>query len=194
MSTVYTAEIEKNISFNDFIMGCARAFGALITMRDDPPSAKIPDQFEPSPYHSKRLSEARVELKKLQHMSLAEASAIAIKEFNTTVASHNITIAEENKLREKYSSMLSKVEQWTPPTQDHTELKSFMRKQIQESIEFDCHSTHHSPKLKTGAKWLKENIAKTLKDINYHETEFQKDTEIAKSRTLWIKQLRESLD
>ena len=47
MPTGYTAPIKDGISFNDFMWGCARAFGALIMMRDDPPGTPIPERFEP---------------------------------------------------------------------------------------------------------------------------------------------------
>lgn len=38
MPTGYTDAIKDGISFNQFILSCARAFGALITMRDEPSS------------------------------------------------------------------------------------------------------------------------------------------------------------
>ena len=60
MPTGYTATLmEKGQTFQEFIMGCARAFGALIEMRDSPNDAPIPDKFEPSDYHAKRLIESR---------------------------------------------------------------------------------------------------------------------------------------
>ena len=46
----YTSKLhDGDQPFNEFIMSCARAFGALVTMRDDPNDAPIPE-FEVSEY------------------------------------------------------------------------------------------------------------------------------------------------
>ena len=34
--TGYTSKIAQDITFKDFVMSCARAFGALVTLRDKP--------------------------------------------------------------------------------------------------------------------------------------------------------------
>jgi hypothetical protein len=54
--------VEKNQTFPQFAMSCARAFGALIEMRDEGMDAKIPDEIKPEPYHKKAAAEARKEL------------------------------------------------------------------------------------------------------------------------------------
>ncbi len=73
MPTGYTAILmEKGQTFQEFIMGCARAFGALIEMRDSPNDAPIPDKFEPSDYHAKRIIELREKLAKFKLMTDAE--------------------------------------------------------------------------------------------------------------------------
>lgn len=53
MPTGYTAAVEDGTitEFDDFAWQCARAFGALIMMRDDPMSAPIPQKFEPTAEH-----------------------------------------------------------------------------------------------------------------------------------------------
>ena len=52
MPTEYTDAIADGISFNDFMMKCARGMGALIMMSDEPSDAPILEQFEPSDYCS----------------------------------------------------------------------------------------------------------------------------------------------
>lgn len=56
MPTGYTWDIKDEITFEQFIMNCARAFGALVEMRDEPRDKKIPDELKPSDYHNKELS------------------------------------------------------------------------------------------------------------------------------------------
>jgi len=46
--------LDDKQDFRTFAMSCARAFGALITMRDEPADAPIPDEFKPDPYHMER--------------------------------------------------------------------------------------------------------------------------------------------
>ena len=66
MPTGYTAKLmEQGQTFPEFIMSCARAFGALIMMRDDPANAPIPEKFEPSDYHVRALKKAYVEQTRL---------------------------------------------------------------------------------------------------------------------------------
>jgi hypothetical protein len=58
MPTGYTAKLmEEGQSFPEFAMRCARNFGALIMMRDESLDVPIPEQFEPSDYYRKKLSE-----------------------------------------------------------------------------------------------------------------------------------------
>lgn len=52
MPTGYTAGVKDGTvtDFKAFVMQCARAFGALIDMRDDPSDVPIPKSFAPSSY------------------------------------------------------------------------------------------------------------------------------------------------
>ena len=66
MPTGYTADVMdgKVTDFKLFAMQCARAFGALVIMRDEPLNAEIPDEFSPSNYHFQELEQARERLAK----------------------------------------------------------------------------------------------------------------------------------
>jgi len=71
MATGYTLDVEKGISFEKFIMKCARGFGACVTLRDS--SAPIPEKFEPSPYHKNKIANIKREITKLKDMTPFEA-------------------------------------------------------------------------------------------------------------------------
>lgn len=61
MPTGYTAAVcdGKITEFPAFALQCARAFGALITMRDDAMNAPIPEEIKPdTSYYDKNISEA----------------------------------------------------------------------------------------------------------------------------------------
>ena len=81
MPTGYTAAIADGVTFEQFALNCARAFGALIDMRDEPSDAPIPERFEPSNYHEKKIAEINDELVRLKEMSQDEAKMVAHQEW-----------------------------------------------------------------------------------------------------------------
>lgn len=87
MPTGYTYLIEKGCTFKEFVLGCSRAFGALISMRDSASDAEIPYEFKPSDYHLRELGEAKAKLKALPLMSTEEIDTARKARFNKVVAS-----------------------------------------------------------------------------------------------------------
>ena len=193
MPTGYTSDISKGISFEEFALNCAKAFGACVTMRDEPNDKKIPDEFKPSDYHSKAIVEAEKRYKKLKSISIEQAEKEAIKMFKAVQKQYNKWDKDKTELKEKYELMLSKVRAWTPPSNDHKEYKNFMIKQIEGSIEFDCSFYPRDFKLLTGENWLKKEIDEALYDINYHTKKDAEERKRVAKRNIWIKQLRQSL-
>lgn len=195
MPTGYTANIKDGITFKQFIMNCARAFGACVTMRDDPQDTPIPEEFKPSDYHIKKLIELQAENKAINAMSIKEATAKAKIEYDEKVVYNEQGIKESNDLRQKYWEMLSKVTNWQPPTDDHKELKDFMVQQITESIAFDCGTEYYKKPVEilTGEQWLSKKKQSLLKDIAYYTQQRQEEVERTQKRNEWIKQLRNSV-
>jgi len=198
MPTGYTAAIADGISFNDFILRCARmlAFGALILMRDDPNDKPIPEEFKLSDYHSKKIVETMKELKALESLSEKGADKRAEQDYQAALKDKKDGIEKTNKLRKKYTSMLIQVKTWIPPSPDHIGLKDFMIKQIEESIGFDCGTDYYTRqriKPQSGKEWLAERNQMLLKDLAYYAEEDEKERERTAGRNRWIKQLRESL-
>ncbi len=196
MPTGYTADVQdgKLTEFNDFALRCARAFGALITMRDDPMDAPLPDKIEPSTsYHDKALAEATATLARLRDMTPAKAEKEAQKAHAKLMAAHEEYEAEKRLRRERYEAMLAKVREWTPPTKDHVGLKTFMKEQLAESIKFDCGPPSPAPKLQSGPDWLAAELARAERDLKYHTENRAEEVQRAEGRTEWVKQLRKSL-
>lgn len=189
MPTGYTAIIADGVDFQTFVMKCARAMGALITMRDDPDSAKIPEKFEPSDYHPKEIKKAQAMLAQLSKMSLKQSQHAAQKSYEDELTRRQLRISEDGILRQKYNEMLNKVRAWQPPSPDHIEFKKFMIGQIEGSIKQDCsllayYRSQPIPLL-TAQEWLKKEQDQALRDLEYHIR--------ASSRT-WVQQLRKSLE
>lgn len=104
MPTGYTADLmEKGMEFKPFVLQCARAFGALITMRDDSLDAPIPEKFEPDDYHIKKLAEAIQEQKRLQSMTDDEKVSFGIQAREENIVSHQKKSCNSNS-RERASN------------------------------------------------------------------------------------------
>lgn len=201
MPTSYTATIEKGISFPEFAMNCARNFGALISMRDDPMDTEIPDEFPPDEYYKNKIIHLESEIKELEKKSLPELDSLMLNEFNNEVKSLKQYIEKDSSLLQKYESMLAKVEQWNPPTVDHEELKNFMISQIWDSIKFDCNQNYWEEKLKnkldnkpTHAEQWRENKLNVFQEGLFRcKKEWRKEQKRATERTEWVRQLKKSL-
>lgn len=196
MPTGYTSAIKDGITFEEFVMSCARAFGALVTMRDEPHDAKIPKKFEPDDYHTKRLIESEKRAKELRDMTVWEAAKCATAAYNNRVQEIEKVIKERKELRAKYEAMLVKVVAWKPPTEDHVNLQNFMVEQITGSIDFDCNVSHYleNPPVKMdGEVWRREAQERVVKDIAYYKAEEVKEQQRAADQTRWVTELRRSL-
>ena len=194
MPTGYTAAIKDGISFEEFALGCARAFGALVTMRDEPSDAEIPDSFEPSDYHAKMLEEAKNRLHYLQCLSLEDAGILAEQQHKDESARLSKRLEENSALMASYRAMLEQAKAWTPPSSDHVNLKEFMVGQIEESIRFDdCSEYCEPPPKKSGEQWRADQIKAAEWSVSYHEKEHKAEVARCKERTEWVKDLRSSL-
>jgi hypothetical protein len=195
MPTGYTAAIKDGISFEKFVWNCARAFGALVTMRDDPMDAPIPQAFEASPYYAEALAKAQAELARLKAMTTREISAACEADYQAAVKRRSERIAEAAELRRKYLVMHAKVQAWTPPTPDHESMKKFMAEQIETSIDHDCDISYYKgePKKQSPEAWHAAEVIRAEHDIEYYEREFANEQERIDSRNAWLKALRESV-
>lgn len=198
MPTGYTSEIEQGITFQQFAMRCARAFGALIMMRDDPMDAVIPDEFIPSEYHTKEITKEEAELAKIRTMSPPAVKKAIQAEFDAELKSIDDMISKSRNTKSKYEAMLCRVKGWTPPTPDHIELKNFMIKQIEESISFDCSGGYWEDKrrnltLRDVQDWRQAKIKQHLDSIAYHQKEYKAEVDRCAFRSKWVRELRESL-
>lgn len=195
MPTGYTCKVQSGdiTEFKDFAMECARAFGALVHMRDNPQDAEIPEVIEPSTFYAKELDKATADLAALEAMDdetirerAADANVKAEKYYHDEVARRH---AE----RARYYAMLDKVRAWTPPTPDHEDLKRFMTEQLCTSIDFDCKYVPDRPVPKSPTEWLNKQREELKRSIERYTEENNKEIARAAERTAWIKALREAL-
>lgn len=195
MPTGYTYEVQegKITEFPDFAMQCARAFGALIMMRDDPPDAPIRPR-EVGDYHKNELADAQAELARYEAMTTEQADAEAEAAYQKACGYRRESEARCKLHRDRYEAMLAKVNEWTPPTTEHEGLKKFMVQQLTDSIKHDCNVyPEKPPRRETGAEWLAKAIKDAKWSIQYHEEGYAKDVKNANESNGWVEALRESL-
>lgn len=196
MPTGYTSYIYdgKPVTFEQYALGVARAFGACVTLRDDPKDADIPDKFEPSDHHKKRIDEAKARLIYVDSWDENQWETKAERAYESELKKYHERLAKTKDLKLRYEAMLAKARAFKPPTPDHEEYAKMLVEQLEKSIEFDCSTKYLTePTKKTGSKFKAEVINDLCKNIDYHEKEHRKEVERAEKRTAWVRALRESI-
>ncbi len=195
MPTGYTYKVVEGTmsEFADYALGCARAFGALIDLRDEPNDVPIPDEIKPSPYHQDRLAEAKLDLAAWDLMN-----DVARRTKLDTVFEVSLTYFQEWRVKrnledERLLAMRTKVQSWVPPTPDHTEMKKFMIEQLEISLNGESKYFDTAPVKEDFETWETEYRESILKDIAYHEKGWNEEIKRTAERNGWIKALKNSL-
>lgn len=194
MPTGYTYPVVegKVTEFPDFAMQCARAFGALISMRDDAMDAPIPDEIKPSTnYYDQRIATAEAHLAELTTMTAAEAEAAAQAAHQNAMDGRERYLANQKTEADRLNAMLAKVRAWRPPTADHVEMKKFMIDQLTMSLPGDYAPA--IPELLDGATWLERETKGAADDLARLKIDRSKEIQRASDRNQWLQNLRKSL-
>jgi len=189
MPTGYTSKIADGQSFADFVLGCARAFGPYLSLRDAPNGAPLPDEVMPDDYHLRALAKVEDELASINAMSDAECVLAAQDEYRLALESAARIQLEQKDLNRKYKVMLAAVIKWHPPSDEHIKLKDFMIEQIHTSATELFTVT--TPTLDT--EWRDTRIAVLLRDQKYYRTEYDEEVARCTANSKWIRLLKESL-
>ncbi|HZJ02733.1 MAG TPA: hypothetical protein VFE20_03470 [Thermoleophilia bacterium] len=195
MPTGYTAGVQEGevTEFRDFALQCARAFGALVALRDEPLSSDIPDAFKPSPYYENRVKELEVKRTRIEDAT-DEEIAEKVERLNEERQSDYRRRNEKAALqRSRYAAMLEKVEAWEPPTADHHSLKDFMREQLKESIKFDTRISLVAPETIDPRSYRIGRLDEIAKELERARTRMYEECDRAEGRTRWVQQLKASL-
>lgn len=195
MPSSYTATIyEKNQSFEDFVWLCARGMGALVSMREMPLNAKIPDEFiADTQYYDKQIKDSQTELSRINKMSDKQCEQESQKEFDNRIFKQESEEKSRKERLDRFQKMLSMVEEWQPPTADHTNFKQFMINQLEETFNFDL--KYHNNKINklTSKEWRYNKIKNFEDQIVYAKKHISEEIARTSERNRWIKALRDSL-
>ena len=195
MPTGYTAAVQSGeiTTLDAFAFRCARAFDALITMRDEPLDAPIPERLEPNTdYHDKKLAEAMERLNELTKLTPEQAEFRAHQAYEEAVAAYMRCKEDKAEEFERYETMLAKVISWSVP-EKLADLKKFMVEQLQESIRFDCGYEPAEPARVDGAAWLASEIKDASDDVAHHAKRRAEEIARTTARNEWLAALRANI-
>lgn len=195
MPTSYTAPVQagKISTLAAFAMLCARQFGATLEMRDLPMDAPIPERFEPSAYYFDRAKKDALRLKALQVLSPSEAQRLCQQEYAERLASWKELTVRSAVERVRYEAMLALINASCPPSPGHVAFWTFMRKQIEDSITFDCDLPRPMPRLQRWPDWLKANLADAEWDVARSLDRLTDEMNRTTNSNAWLQALREEL-
>lgn len=203
MPTGYTQQLtELDLDLKGFALVCARAFGYLITMRDEPLDAPIPEKFEPYEFHKKELDKAEAHynaIKGLGNGAFAEQWGVMDIEEKIKSLKEYAAKDDHKKVVRKYNDMLEKVRAWTPPSPEHEPLKNYMIDQLTQSIRADSgHSDYYAEEIQKleavePLEHYKAELQKVKDSIEYHKKHWAEEVERTEKRNEWLSLLRSSL-
>jgi len=197
MPTGYTAYIEdgKITTGKDFLMLCARAMGACASMKEEPLSKPIPDNFIEENYYYKAMKKSQEELKQYQSMTIEEAQSMLDETYQKDQEGWQEYIDKAVAIKEAYDAVRADVIAWEPPTSGHQNLKKFALEQIDMCYR-DCDSSYWEKEMakpkQNAEDWLRRKIEYCEEEIKRSEKSWNEEKSRVEDRNNWIKKLRES--
>lgn len=189
MPTGYTHCITEGATFEEFAWKCARGMVALTMMRDEPNDAPIPERFEPSDWHAKKLAETKAELATLLAMPDVEVAAHAEAAHIADIDAWSRREHERHAQKAAYEAILARVDGLAVPP-SHSGYKEFMRKQVAESIDFDTSHVWEKPQAVTGEEWKRARVERLQADVVFCEKMHAQEVKRTRERNEWLATLR----
>lgn len=195
MPSSYTANIYdgKPETLESFLLKCARQFYANVRMREDSLDSEIVEYTPNTKYYEENLERAKARLAELQAMSREEIEAIIEETHKNSLESYQIRVQEKLDMRARYEHMIHQVENWTPPTDEHVNLKEFALNQLKDSLDFDCGHMPTEPTKLTVDEYIDVFTERYNSDISYYTKSIEKEIENVTKANEWNNALKRSL-
>lgn len=197
MPTGYTCGVQNGeaTELKDYILQCARNFGACIHMRDEDFKNK-PKLREVNDYYLKQLERANKELEEYKLKTDEDFYQEMIKTYKRRKEEKENYLKEKEIHKQRYSEMLEKVKNWKPPTEDHIKLREFAIKQLECSIDFDCgcSSWLEPTPMPTLEEYKQIELNCIVNSIKRYSESYQAEVENTIKANKWITDLYESLE
>lgn len=195
MPTGYTAKLmETGVDFRTFVLTCARGMGACVMQRDDPID-EPPKRQEPSDYSSNAAKEAEATLARLRAMTPTEQRQHGAAMRKKVVKQALERMEEAKAENERLDAMVSQVEAWVPPTDEHKGLRDFMLEQLRISRNDTAYSERSlaDAQRKTPEAYFVDAISSAVRNIDYYKLQALEENVRTYDRNQWIDKLYASL-
>lgn len=197
MSTGYTQEVSKgDDTFEDFVLRCARSFGACRHQVDDPLYVRPRIPFSSGSIEEKI---ARLQDRVSQLSGLTPEQ---IEEFGKKEISSNIRDINDAEIKKKfslnnYTEMMNRIEFWNPP-QEYSALKHFMLNQLRDSYAFESLNYTGIEKISSYEIMLPSVmydriLDRAQGDLDYYKNCLKEEKESILKSKEWIEGLYENL-
>lgn len=196
MPTGFTSKLYEGEeqTFEEFVQSCAHAFVSYDVDINSP--LRVLDADEG--YTSRQLADAITRRALVLSWTTTQAAAEARKEYKANVKRYKESITEEKSRLVRYKDMLGQVKAWTPPTERHEKLKSFMIEQLESSIGHDTSFEWWESRLRdlrqqSGTEYKQEQLSKANADIEHYTQELRQERERLEKRNSYVTALLDSL-
>lgn len=180
-------------SVADYIKHCGRGMGFMVMMRDDPWDAELPEKWEASERHDKRIAELQERKDFLN--SLSEQSLIkACTDFYAEEEASRARMIEQNQAqRERYEAMLESVREWKPAHPVMWSTREFAIEQLEKSIDWDCNYTPKPIDHLDPQEWQQAEFDEVMRKLQYHHEERAKERSRTDERNAILAVFKEEL-
>jgi hypothetical protein len=199
LPTGYTSALYEGAdsSFEDFAMNCARAFGVLHSLRDEP-NSDIPLELKVDEYYHKSVDDVQARIDNFKSLSDSEIEEIIKENYFSEKRRLVEAISEKTAIEGRYRAMLDEVTAWTIPTDEHKGLRDFMIEQLESSIDADCNISYSSDslknlKMKTVVEYRGEAIREAERSLKLSQERLERAEKDIAEKNKWLSDLRESL-
>lgn len=187
----------KITEFKEYALLCARAFGACISLRDEPLSSEIPE-FKVDDYYLNQAKETEEKIASLLSMTQQDKEENFNKYVSDIVKSAEENLSEKKIIKQRYEKMLEQARNFDPPSSNHYNYKSFMIEQLQNSIQWDCSDDYYLDQINrvkslSLEEWFKSQLIIAQSDLDYYKEQLEEEQDRVNKNNLWVKQLKESL-
>ena len=187
----------KVTEFKEYALLCARAFGACLSLRDEPLSSEIPE-FKVSDHYLRRIKEAEEKIASLLSMTQQDKEENFNKYVSDIVKSAEEKLSERTEIKQRYEKMLEQARNFYPPSPEHYHYKSFMIEQLEQSIVWDCSDDYYLSQVAeikslSLEQWFYLQLDTAQSDLDYYKEQWQEEQDRVDHNNRWVKQLKESL-
>ena len=125
---------------------------------------------QPNPYYARKLEEAQSRLASLKAMKAEEAALHARETHEKAHNAWSEWTREKKARRKRTEDMLKKLKAWKPPTRDFTELKDFMREELETALAHEALDTDPpKPSRAAARKHIAQALAQAERDVAYYQ-------------------------